>query len=159
MNIGNLKANNDGVLMGRITTLNFSAVIALREVQSSNERAPRFDMLALSANSKNWVKVGALWAYNSTGTGEEFLSGRIDDPSLATPLDVAMFRQEDGTYNASWRRPQTRRAVPDQQDDSGTPPLPGAGEEDQVPAGSGDGLGESTAGTRGNAKNKAMTDA
>ncbi len=39
MNIGTLKANAEGVHIGRITTLTFSATVALRAFESTNERA------------------------------------------------------------------------------------------------------------------------
>jgi len=112
MNIGTLKANADGVHIGRIVTMAFAATIALREFVSTNERAPAFDVMALSADRRSWVKVGALWEYSSNDTGEVFLSGRVDDPSLDKPIDVAMFRQEDGAYNVAWRRPQRKRTLP-----------------------------------------------
>ena len=98
MNIGTLKANGDGVHIGRIVTMAFAATIALREFVSTNERAPAFDVIALSADRRSWVKVGALWEYTSNETGEVFLSGRIDDPSLDKPIDVALFRQNDDSY-------------------------------------------------------------
>jgi len=168
MNIGSLKANEDGTLIGRVTTLGFNAVVALREVNSSNERAPAFDMMGLSADRRTWVKIGALWEYTSNETGEAFLSGRLDDPSLDKPLDVAMFRQEDGSLNVSWRRPQRRRAAPSFGSNDALPPMPPAGsDEGQGNTGNGaaagaDGLGESTApapsseaGGRRNARSKA----
>ncbi|MGF7156204.1 DUF736 domain-containing protein [Novosphingobium gossypii] len=159
MNIGSLKANDEGTLVGRIVTLGFNAVVALREVNSSNDRAPAYDMMGLSADRRTWVKIGALWEYTSNETGEAFLSGRIDDPSLEKPLDVAMFRQEDGTLNVSWRRPQRRRAAPSFGSNDALPPMPPAGSDegaDSIGSGSGsgamsggDGLGESTAPARG----------
>ena len=112
MNIGTLKANGDGVHIGRIVTMAFAATIALREFVSTNERAPAFDVMALSADRRSWVKVGALWEYTSNETGEVFLSGRIDDPSLDKPIDVALFRQNDDSYNVAWRRPQRKRTLP-----------------------------------------------
>lgn len=151
MNIGSLKANEEGTLIGRVTTLGFNAVVALREVNSSNERAPAFDMMGLSADRRTWVRIGALWEYHSNETGEAFLSGRIDDPSLDKPLDVAMFRQEDGSLNVSWRRPQRRRAAPSFGSNDALPPMPPAGSDDGAEhtgagaATGGDGLGESTA--------------
>ena len=152
MNIGNLKSNDEGTMVGRITTMAFSAVIALREVNSTNDRAPAFDIMALSADNRNWVKVGALWEYNSNETGEVFLSGRIDDPSLSSPLDIAGFSQDDGSYNIAWRRPQAKRSMPKaQSDESGLPPMPPAGDDSSNSTGNGpvndggDGLGESTA--------------
>lgn len=94
------------------------------------------------------MKVGALWQYASNETGEVFLSGRIDDPSLDKPLDVALFNQDDGSYNVAWRRPKAKRSLPAAtNDENSLPSLPGFGEEseeDQRPGG--DGLGESTYG-------------
>lgn len=155
MNIGSLKANEEGTLVGRIATLGFNAVVALREVNSNNDRAPAYDMMGLSADRRTWVKIGALWEYTSNETGEAFLSGRLDDPSLEKPLDVAMFRQDDGTLNVSWRRPQRRRAAPSFGSNDALPPMPPAGSDeasDGVGTGSSsgtqsavDGLGESTA--------------
>lgn len=150
MNIGNLKPNEQGIAVGRIVTLGFNAVVALREVVSNNERAPAFDMMGLSADRRTWVKIGALWEYTANGSGESFYSGRLDDPTLDRPLDVACFRQEDGSYNVSWRRPQRKREMPAMTGgDSALPPMPPAGADDehgsdQSPA-TGDGLGESTA--------------
>jgi len=146
MNIGNLKTNEEGIFVGRITTLAFTATVALREFTSNNDKAPAYDVMALSADRRSWVKVGALWEYASNETGEMFLSGRIDDPSLDKPLDVALFNQDDGSYNVAWRRPKAKRSLPTAtNDESALPSLPGfdeEGEQEQRPAG--DGLGEST---------------
>jgi uncharacterized protein (DUF736 family) len=37
----------------------------------------------------------------SKTTGECFLQGRIDDPSMAR-LSISAFRQSDGSYNVVW---------------------------------------------------------
>lgn len=146
-NIGTLKANEDGIHIGRIATLGFSALIALREVNSNSERAPAYDVMGLSPDRRTWVKVGALWEYTATGSGEVFLSGRLDDHTMERPLDVALFRQQDGSYNVSWRRPQTRRAAPALGNEA-LPPMPPAGTDEPVDGTGepvGDGLGDSTA--------------
>ena len=150
MNIGNLKSNDEGIHIGRIVTLTFAATVALREVVSNNDRAPAFDVMALSADRRSWVKVGALWQYSSSESGEVFLSGRIDDPSLEKPIDVAFFQQDDGSYNVAWRRPQRKRTLPTASaGDDSLPPMPPVGSDDTPPVGGndpvGDGLGESTA--------------
>ena len=166
MNIGTLKANADGVHIGRIVTMAFAATIALREFVSTNERAPAFDVMALSADRRSWVKVGALWEYTSNETGEVFLSGRIDDPSLDKPIDVALFRQNDDSYNVAWRRPQRKRTLPGMvgESDGELPPLTATatgGEPEQAGGTTGgDGLGESTApAPKGKAKAKETADA
>ena len=151
MNIGTLKKNEAGIHMGRITTLSIAVFVALSPANSTNEKAPAFDVMALAADKRSWVKVGALWSFTSNSTGEEFLSGRIDDPSMDKPIEVQLFRQDDGSYNVAWRRPVRRASLPSI----------AAGEADELPAlpvdsaqgpsgrganaPAGDGLGESTA--------------
>src|SRR6218665_2975085 len=104
MNIGSIKQNDAGIFVGKIATLAIAMTIALREVHSANPKAPKYDVLALSA-SRSWVQVGALFELFSNGTGEAFLNGKIEDPSLAAPLYISAFRQEDGSYNVVWSRP------------------------------------------------------
>ena len=60
-----------------------------------------------------------------------------------------MFRQDDGSYNVAWRRPQRKRTLPGMasEGEDTLPPLNATGGEPEQ-AGSttgGDGLGESTA--------------
>ena len=151
MNIGTIKANDQGVLIGRVQTMAFGATIALSEVNSSNERAPAYDVLGLASDRRSWVKIGALWEYHSNDSGETFLSGRIDDPSLEKPIDVAMFRQDDGSFNVAWRRPQRKLTTPVNTGEDTLPPLDAvsgetgsSGSADTGKTG-GDGLGDSTA--------------
>ena len=137
MNIGSIKQNAAGIYMGRVSTLAVAMTIALKPVQSTNPRAPRYEIHALTPG-KTWVQVGALFELTSNNTGEAFLNGRIDDPSLAAPLQVSAFRQEDGSYNLVWQRQQKRRdvgaALGVAKDDELAPPFPAD-----------DGLGISTA--------------
>jgi uncharacterized protein (DUF736 family) len=160
MNIGNLKPDaQTNAPVGRIATMNFTALIALQEVRSNNPRAPAYDVLALSSDRRTWLKIGALWEFSATGTGESFYSGRIDDPSMAKPLDIAVFRQEDESFNVAWRRPKQRVDTPKPGTapaEDALPALPGSDGTDSgdgIPEGTpvhrggeeGDGLGESTA--------------
>lgn len=152
VNIGSIKQNEAGIFIGRVSTLTIAVTIALREVRSANPKAPRYEIHALNQASRSWVQVGALFELTARETGEAFLNGKIDDPSLTQPLYVSAFRQEDGSYNIVWQRPQRRRDVaaalaPKDNDDT-LPPLPGmeegAGVEHHSPEV--DGLGESTGG-------------
>lgn len=144
MNIGSIKQNDAGIFVGKIATLTIAMTMALREVQSANPKAPKYEVLALSA-SRAWVRVGALFELFSNGTGESFLNGKIEDPSFAAPLYISAFRQEDGSYNLVWSRPTRRRDLAAEmttKTDDALPPLPGA-ETDVAPVQ--DGLGESSA--------------
>jgi len=136
MNIGSIKQNEGGIFVGKIETLTIAMTIALREVHSANPKAPKFEVLALSA-SRAWVQVGALFELFSNGTGEAFLNGKIEDPSLAAPLYISAFRQEDGSYNVVWSRPTRRRDLASEmarKADDALPPLPGEGETAGAPA-------------------------
>jgi len=144
MNIGTITQNASGTYTGKISTLTVAIVIALRTVQSANPRAPKFEILALSA-ARQWVQVGALFELASNSTGETFLNGKIEDPSLDKPLYISAFRQEDGSYNIVWSRPTRRREAPTDTAaaDDALPPLPGT--EAAAPFAGADGLGESSA--------------
>ena len=154
MNIGSIKQNAAGIYMGRVSTLAVAMTIALKPVQSTNPRAPRYEIHALTAN-KTWVQVGALFELVSNNTGEAFLNGRIDDPSLPAPLQISAFRQEDESYNLVWQRAQKRRDVGTAlgvkaSEDDRAPPVgadgsPAAGDLAGAGAGAEDGLGETTA--------------
>ena len=136
MNIGTITQNASGTYTGKISTLTVAIVIALRTVHSANPRAPKFEILALSA-ARQWVQVGALFELFSNGTGEAFLNGKIEDPSLAAPLYISAFRQEDGSYNLVWSRPTRRRDLASEmarKADDALPPLPGEGETAGAPA-------------------------
>lgn len=145
-NIGTLKQNGDGIFSGRIVTTTLDMTVALRAVGSANPRAPRFEIMALNRVAKSWVRVGALFELTSNATGEAFLNGRVDDPSMAAPLPVACFMQPDGSYNVVWSRPQRRAALKPAGDDA-LPPLngePSTTTDGDTSDPHGDGLGEST---------------
>ena len=147
MNIGEIKLNANGNFIGRIATFQLAMTIALRPVVSQNPKAPKFDIMALNLVAKVWVKVGAFFALTSNSTGEEFLNGRIDDPSLPEPVQVSAFRQEDGSYNVVWQRQQRRAALPAA--NTASDELPPLTMDDGADANTGgeptDGLGSSTA--------------
>ena len=49
MNIGEIKKNASGQLIGSVKTIALSLTIGLRPVMSNNPRAPKFDVVVLSA--------------------------------------------------------------------------------------------------------------
>jgi len=107
MNIGTIHANERGQLTGSIATLTVAMSFALRGVESSNAKAPRYEICTRNPAGVH-VQIGALWEQSSKATGECFLQGRIDDPSMRYPLAISAFRQNDGSYNVAWLRPQRR---------------------------------------------------
>ena len=111
MNIGTIRMGERGAFVGSIATIAVAMSFVLRPVQSGNPKAPRYEICTRNPAGV-LVQVGALWEQTSKSTGECFLQGRIDDPSMARPLAVNAFRQDDGSYNIAWLRPQRRAAEP-----------------------------------------------
>lgn len=140
MNIGEFN-NRGGRLMGSIATRTIDLPrLGLRPVESDNDRAPVYEIVALNVGNR-WVQVGALWeAVAKHTTGEVFLQGSIDDPSLPEPLPIALFGTEDDGYRVAWRRPQRR-------DDFG-PAIRGS-RRDYAEGEQAGGFGDSTAGSDG----------
>jgi uncharacterized protein (DUF736 family) len=109
MNIGTIRVNDRGALTGSIATLTVAMSFALRSVASNHPNAPRYEICTCSPAGAA-VQIGALWEQTSKTTGECFLQGRIDDPSMARPLAISAFRQDDGSYNVAWLRPSAAPA-------------------------------------------------
>jgi uncharacterized protein (DUF736 family) len=139
MNIGEFKQSN-GRILGWIATRTIDLPkLGLRPVESDNDRAPVYEIVALNVGNR-WVQMGALWeAIAKHTTGESFLQGTIDDPSLAEPLPIALFGSEGEGFRAAWR-PHQRR------DDFG-PALRAERRAEGAPAEGG--FGDSTAGPNG----------
>lgn len=132
-NIGYLNRNENGALVGKIETLAFNNVIGLRPYVSQNPKAPAFDIMAMASDRRTWVKVGAAFEQSSNRTGVVFYQGTIDDPSMANPMNVAFFANDEGGFNIAWTRKRPRREL-------------GSADMEQEPnTDAGDGLGDSTA--------------
>jgi uncharacterized protein (DUF736 family) len=111
MNIGTIRANERGHLTGSIATIAVAMSFVLRPLESSNAKAPRYEICTRNPAGAH-VQVGALWEQTSKATGECFLQGRIDDPSMDRPLAISAFRQSDGSYNVAWLRPRRGSSDP-----------------------------------------------
>ncbi|TVV71443.1 DUF736 domain-containing protein [Sphingomonas solaris] len=108
MNIGSFKSVN-GQLLGSVATATIDlARLGLRPVESTNERAPAFEIMVLNI-AKRWVQIGALWEMTSNSSGEVFYQGKLDDPSLPEPLQIMLFGNNDEGFRVVWNRPAPRR--------------------------------------------------
>jgi uncharacterized protein (DUF736 family) len=140
-NIGELTKNENGFFMGAIDTLAVSMTLALREVHNPNPNAPCYEIHARSAAGR-WV---------SRETGEAFLQGSIDDPSLDRTLYIACFMREDGSYAIAWSRPRRSRS------ELPAPANSGAGMDDAGVNGSMAGLGFDGSAKTGKTKKSGTT--
>ena len=130
-------------MMGWIATRTIDLPkLGLRPVESQNELAPAYEILALNVGDR-WVQVGALWEAIAKKTGEVFLQGNVDDPCMPEALPIALFGNDAEGYRVAWRRQ-------DQRDDFG-PAV--RSPRDNAPSGSGRGddygFGDSTADANG----------
>jgi uncharacterized protein (DUF736 family) len=86
--------------------------LASRSGQTS-QNAPDYSIIAKSRSGKD-VEVGSAWRKTiKTGAkaGEEFLTLTLDDPSFASPLNVAAFKNgRPGEWDVGGRRRQDSQA-------------------------------------------------
>ena len=90
---------------GDIATLTIQArkVTIVPETERSGETAPTHRIYLGKA------EIGAGWAKVSKGE-RDYISVKIDDPSLPAPLYARLFAEEDGnTHSLIWTRENNRR--------------------------------------------------
>lgn len=102
--IGTFTPGKNGGWEGTIRTLTID--VKARLVPNDNqdsERAPAFRVFAGRS------ELGAAWRERSGGeTPRDYLSVRLDDPSLPEPISAAMFEAEDGMEaQLVWNRRST----------------------------------------------------
>ena len=102
-NIGSFKKVGSD-FQGEIVTLSVQAkgVRIVAETNRSNENAPSHRVYVGRA------EIGAAWSKRSN-EGRDYLSIKIDDPSLPAPIYANLFEDEGGeTFSLIWSRPSRR---------------------------------------------------
>lgn len=102
--IGTFTQTQNG-FTGDIATLTIQArkVTIVAETERSGENAPTHRIYLGKA------EIGAGWAKRSKGE-RDYISVKLDDPSLPAPLFAALYGEEDGkTFSLVWTRPTGRR--------------------------------------------------
>src|SRR3546814_13072650 len=79
-------------------------------VISQNDAAPKYEVMALTPE-RTWAKVGAMFEQIKKSTGEVFYQGRIDDPSMVNPMDIALWHDREGGFAVLWSRRRPRREI------------------------------------------------
>jgi uncharacterized protein (DUF736 family) len=98
--IGTFTKNSDGSFAGEIITLSLQSgnVRITPEAERSSEDSPSHRVTAGRA------EIGAGWMKTSS-SNRDYLSLKLDDPSLAAPIYANLFEQQDGkTYSLLWSR-------------------------------------------------------
>jgi uncharacterized protein (DUF736 family) len=97
-------------LHGDMQTLQMRLRIKLiQNDRKTTDKAP--DYVVCAAGDHGDVPVGSAWRRAKAGDADrEFISITIDDPSFATPLNLAAFKTDEGGYDLTWSRPKLKTA-------------------------------------------------
>lgn len=113
--VGFLKPYNNGSyeeLHGEIKTLQFQIKIKLiADNMRTNPNAPDYEIFSNTRSGED-IHIGAAWKKTKKkedGSTLEFLSITIDDLSLPQSINVAAFKQNDGSWDITWRRRQANK--------------------------------------------------
>lgn len=106
--IGHFTASKEGGWEGTIQTLSINAKVRLvPNDNQSGDKAPAFRVFVGKSD------VGAAWKARSQGDNpRDYLSLKLEDPSLMEAMSAALFEAEDGRRaTLVWNRPRT--SIPD----------------------------------------------
>ncbi|NNH30611.1 DUF736 family protein [Rhizobium sp. SEMIA 4085] len=95
---------NGNVIQGNVRTLTVAMKVRLHSIERVSRDAPDFRAVS------NGAEVGAGWKAVS-GSGEPYISLKLDDPSFNAPISAALWPAEaDGDYVLVWSRPNREAA-------------------------------------------------
>lgn len=100
--IGTFTKTGDG-FTGNVATLTLDTNVQVKPAEKTSEKSPDFRIFAGRA------EIGAGWRKISNEK-REYLSVRLDDPSLAAPILANLCEMENGEYDLIWSRPGRRRS-------------------------------------------------
>jgi len=100
--IGTFTRTSDG-FNGTVSTLTLDAKVQIRPVEKASDKAPDYRVFSGRA------EIGAAWKKTSN-EGRDYLSVKLDDPSLAAPIQASLFAIGDDEYELIWSRPNTNRS-------------------------------------------------
>ena len=96
--IGTFKRQGD-VLAGEIRTLTFQVQnVTVRKVEKKGETSPDYRVFVAGAD------IGAAWERTAKESGTVYLSVKIDDPSLAAPINANLVQKSGDDYELIWSR-------------------------------------------------------
>ena len=96
--IGTFSRDESGVFTGSIRTLTLNVKATIRPVDRDNAPAPARRALAGA------VEIGAGWTKSARETGAEYVSLKLDDPSLPSPIYAQLVQGDGGDWKLIWSR-------------------------------------------------------
>ena len=100
--IGKFTKQNDGTLLGGITTLTINILATFEPVAKRSEKAPDYLLIA------DGFEIGAAWTRNGDDR-DAYLSVRLDDPTFTAPINCRLVKSgvEHG-FSLIWERDRKR---------------------------------------------------
>ena len=96
--IGTFTKSDNGDFTGAVKTLTLNVKTKITRSEKENDKAPDFRIFA------GQTEFGAAWKKTS-GTGREYLSVKLDDPSFPPPIFASLVAVEGGDgYVLIWSR-------------------------------------------------------
>ena len=96
--IGSFTCDETGVYTGTIRTLTLNVKATVRPVDRDHDKAPDHRVFAGA------VEIGAGWTRAAKESGAEYLSVKLDDPSLPAPIYATLVQGDDGSNKLIWSR-------------------------------------------------------
>lgn len=96
--IGTFTRDGSKVFSGSIRTLTLNVKATIRPVERDNDKAPDHRVFAGA------VEIGAGWSKAARETGAEYLSLKLDDPSLPSPIYAQLVQGDNGDHKLIWSR-------------------------------------------------------
>ncbi len=96
--IGTFTRDESKVFSGSIRTLTLNVKATIRPVERDNDKAPDHRVFAGA------VEIGAGWSKAARETGAEYLSLKLDDPSLPSPIYAQLVQGDNGDHKLIWSR-------------------------------------------------------
>ncbi|MBT2243617.1 DUF736 domain-containing protein [Sphingobium sp. BHU LFT2] len=96
--IGSFTRNEDGIYNGEIRTLTLRVKATIRPVERDHDKAPDHRV------SAGGVEFGAGWTKAARDTGAEYLSLKLDDPSLPAPIYATLTQGDKDEHKLIWSR-------------------------------------------------------
>lgn len=87
----------DGGYSGDIQTLGFKVKVAITPVEQPTEKGPDFRVYT------GKLEIGAGWVKTAKNSKRDYISLKIDDPTLAAPLYANLVERDD-QFDLLWSR-------------------------------------------------------
>lgn len=96
--IGTFTSTENG-FTGSIRTLALNVKVRIARIEKPSDKGPQFRIFAGS------VELGAAWQKRSSETDRDYLSVKLDDPSLPSPIYATMTEVDgEDSYQLIWSR-------------------------------------------------------